>query len=125
MNDDSRQLFDDLLCQWHQWSRGYRPIADVGSSPMFHQCKSGKQYEEQYDIAEQALDDDAMKAVDFHVYELPPTQRTALQINARNLATGRSVWSSVRLPADVAERAIVLAGARAALLARLMAAGII
>jgi len=92
---------------------------------MFHQCKSGKQYEEQYDIAEQALDDDAMKAVDFHVYELSSTQRTALQINARNLATGRSVWSSVRLPADVAERAIVLAGARAALLARLMAAGII
>ncbi len=125
MNDDIRQLFDDLLCQWHHWSRGYRPIADVGSSPMFHQCKSGKQYEEQYDIAERALDDDAMRAVDFHVYELTPTQRTAIQINARNLSTGRSVWRSARLPEDLAERAIVLAGARAALMARLVDAGIL
>lgn len=125
MTDDIRQLFDDLLCQWHHWSRGYRPIADVGSSPMFHQCKSGKQYEEQYDIAEQSLDDDAMRSIDFHVYELSPTMRTAIQINARNLATGRAVWRSERLPADSAERAIVLAGARAALLVRLMDAGIL
>lgn len=125
MTDDIRQLFDDLLCQWHHWSRGYRPIADVGSSPMFHQCKSGKQYEEQYDIAEQSLDDDAMRSIDFHVYELSPTMRTAIQINARNLATGWAVWRSERLPADSAERAIVLAGARAALLVRLMDAGIL
>ena len=92
---------------------------------MFHQCKSGKQYEEQYDIAEQSLDDDAMRSIDFHVYELSPTMRTAIQINARNLATGRAVWRSERLPADSAERAIVLAGARAALLVRLMDAGIL
>lgn len=125
MNDDTIQLFDDLLCQWHHWSKGYRPMADVGSSPMFHQCKSGRQYESQYELVEQALDDDAMRSVEFHVYELPPTQRTAIQINARNLATGRSVWRSVRLPADSVERAIVLAGARAALLVRLVDAGIL
>lgn len=125
MKDDTRQLFDDLLCQWHHWSRGYRAIADVGSSPMFHQAKSGRQYESQYDLAEQATDDAAMRAVDFHVYELSPIQRTALQINARNLATGRQVWRSARLPEDVAARAIVLAAARAALLARLVDAGIL
>lgn len=92
---------------------------------MFHQCKSGKQYEEQYDIAEQSLNDDAMRSIDFHVYELPPTQRTAIQINARNLATGKAVWRSVRLPDDTVERAIVLAGARAALMGRLVVAGIL
>lgn len=125
MTDDIRQLFDDLLCQWHHWSRGYRPMADVGSSPMFHQCKSGRQYDSQYELAEQSLDDDAMRSIDFHVYELPPTQRTAIQLNARNIATGRQVWRSVRLPEDTVERAIVLAGARAALMVRLVDAGIL
>lgn len=125
MNDDTRQLFDDILRRWHHWSRGYRPIADVGSSPMFNQAKSGRQYETQYDLAERSLEDSTMESVDFHVYELPPTQRTAIQINARNIATGRSVWKSERLPADATERAIVLAGARAALMARLMDAGIL
>ena len=123
MNDDTRHLFDDILCRWHKWSRGYKPIADVGSSPMFNQAKSGRQYETQYDLAEKSIEDGTMEAVEFHVYELSPTQRTAIQINARNLATGRSVWKSERLPADSAERAIVLSGARAALLARLMDAG--
>lgn len=28
MNDDTRELFDDILRRWHHWSRGYRPIAD-------------------------------------------------------------------------------------------------
>lgn len=125
MNDDTRQLFDDILRRWHHWSRGYRPIADVGSSPMFNQAKSGRQYETQYDLAERSLEDSTMESVDFHVYELPPTQRTAIQINARNIATGRSVWKSERLPADATERAIVLAGARAALMGRLMDAGIL
>ena len=125
MNDDARHLFDDILCRWHHWSRGYRPIADVGSSPMFSQCKSGRQYETQYEIAERSIEEKTMEAVDFHVYEMPPTQRTAIQINARNIATGRCVWKSERLPADATERAIVLAGARAALAVRLMAAGIL
>ena len=125
MNDDTRQLFDDILRRWHHWSRGYRPIADVGSSPMFNQAKSGRQYETQYDLAERSLEDSTMESVEFHVYELSPTQRTAIQINARNIATGRSVWKSERLPADATERAIVLAGARAALMARLMDAGIL
>lgn len=125
MNGDARHLFDDLLCRWHHWSRGYRPIADVGSSPMFRQAKSGRQYETQYDLAERSLEDSAMESVDFHIFELPPTQRTAIQINARNLATGRSEWRSERLPADSTERAIVLAGARAALMLRLLDAGIL
>lgn len=125
MNDDTRQIFDDLLRRWHHWSAGYRPIADVGSSPMFKQAKPGRQYETQYDLAEQSLENSAMESVDFHVYELQPAQRTAIQINARNIATGRSVWRSVRLPEDIGERTIVLAGARMALMRRLIDAGIL
>ena len=125
MKDDSRLLFDDLLIQWHNWSRGYKPIADVGSSPMFHQAKTGRQWDTMDEVIEREIDGDRMASVDFHVGELPPTQRTAIQLCAMNLATGKAVWSSVRLPTDVVERAIVLAGARAALSAKLRDAGIL
>jgi hypothetical protein len=125
MKDDTRELLDDILLRWHRWSAGYRAIADVGSSPMFKQCKSGRQYESQYEIAEHQLDDDAMKSVDFHVYELEPEHRTALQINARNLATGRSVWTSARLPTDLHARLVLLGAARTALAVRLVEAGIL
>lgn len=125
MKDDTRELLDDILRRWHNWSAGYRAIADVGSSPMFRQAKSGRQYESQYEIAEHQLDDSAMEAVDFHVYELSADHRTALQINARNIATGRSVWTSARLPADLQARAVLLGAARAALAGRLVEAGIL
>ena len=125
MNDDTRELLDDILRRWHNWSAGYRAIADVGSSPMFRQAKSGRQYESQYEIAEHQIDDDAMAAVDFHVYELEPMHRTALQINARNIATGRSVWTSARLPTDLQARAVLLGEARTALAGRLVVAGIL
>ena len=77
------------------------------------------------DVIEREIDGDRMAAVDFHVNELPPEQRTALQIEARNLVTGRPVWYSLRLPNDVHERAILVGTARAALMARLVDAGIL
>ena len=125
MKDDSRQLLDDILCQWHHWSKGYRPIADVGSSPMFKQARTGRQWDTMDEVIEREIDGGTMKAVEFHVYELPPSQRTALQINARNIATGRSVWASARLPADTDERAVLLLEARNALAVKLMDAGIL
>lgn len=125
MKDDSRQLLDDILCQWHHWSRGYRPIAQVSSSPMFRGARAGRQWDTMDEVIEREIDGGTMAAVEFHVYELPPSQRTALQLNARNIATGRSVWVSARLPADVEERAVLLLAARNALAVRLMDAGIL
>jgi hypothetical protein len=51
--------------------------------------------------------------------------RTALQLNARNLCTGRSVWTSARLPADAEMRAHILANARVSLTVKLQNAGIL
>jgi hypothetical protein len=51
--------------------------------------------------------------------------RTILQIHARNLSTGRSVWISARLPQDPASRAAILADARAALCIKLRVDGVL
>lgn len=124
MKRDANTL-DDILIEWHRHCDGYRPIVDLGSSPMFNHYRSSKQYEETADIADVALHKDRCDAVSFHVNELQPMQRTAIQLNARNLSTGRDVWTSARLPQDRAECAALLLGARNDLRNRLMGAGII
>lgn len=125
MKDDARQLLDDILCRWHIWSRSYQPIADVGTTPMFKGARAGRQWDTMDEVIEREIDGGTMAAVEFHIYELPPIQRTALQINARNLATGRSVWKSERLPQDAEERAVLLLESRNALAIRLIDAGIL
>lgn len=92
---------------------------------MFSSVKSSKQWDSECDVTDTALHNAQMKAVDFHVNELDPVHRTALQLQARNLATGFSVWQSARLPSDVAKRAVILADARNKLTQRLTIAGIL
>lgn len=125
MTDDSRQLLNDILCQWHHWCRSYSAVRPVSVTPMFREARAGRQWDTVDEVIEREIDGDRMAAVDFHVGELDPLQRTALQIEARNLATSRAVWASVRLPKDVAQRAALVAAARAALMVRLVDAGIL
>lgn len=125
MQDDTRQLLDDILAEWHWWCRAYRYAAGVGRQPMFAEALSSRNHETQYEIAENQIESGRMEAVDFHVNELRPEYRTALQINARNIVTGRSVWKSARLPEAIEERAVLLADARNALMRRLIGAGVI
>ena len=124
MKDDSRYLLDDVLCEWHRWATGWTGVAAHGACAMFAGFRSSRQWDGEDDIADATIHNTKMKAVDFHVSELVPMHRTALQINARNLSTGRSVWTSARLPSDIHERARVLADARNTLMQRLVQAGI-
>jgi len=121
---DSRCMLDDILCEWHYWAAEYRHVAGVGGSAMFRHTKSPRGYESEGDIADATIHNARMEAVNFHVFELQPDWRTAIQINARNLATGKSVWSSPRLPADVEARSVLVREARNALLDRLIRAGV-
>ncbi len=125
MRDDSRYHLDGILCDWHRWASGWTGVAAHGACAMFAGFRSSRQWDGDDDIADATIHNTKMKAVDFHVSELVPMHRTALQIQARNLHTGRSVWSSARLPADVKERAVVLADARVALTKRLTSAGVL
>lgn len=125
MKDEARYFLDDLLADWHRWARCWQAVAEHGACAMFSGVKSSRQWDSENETTDSALHNTQMKAVDFHVNELEPMYRTALQIHARNLVTGRSVWTSARLPSDIEERAIILQKARNSLLKRLTIAGIL
>ncbi len=125
MKDDTRELLDSLLSEWHRWAQGFSPVAGHGTSAMFTGVRSSRQWDSQDDANDGGLHNTQMKAIDFNVGELCDVYRTALQFNARNLATGRAVWTSPRLPTDLETRAQVLGLARSALIARLRDAGVV
>ena len=125
MQNDSSYLLDDLLSAWHRWCYGFEAVPTPKVSAMFSSVRISRQWDSEDDVLDSSIHNAQMKAFDFHVNELKPLQRTALQINARNLATGHSVWKSARLPEDVMERAIILRDARNNLMKRLTFAGIL
>lgn len=132
MKNDINELLNDLLIEWHRWARGYQLGASHGSCAMFESYRSSRQWEEPDVLHEQDVGRSSVKAVEFAINgddkgqgAMQPVYRTALQMQARNLSTGRSVWSSPRLPSDAESRAQVLGLARAELLTRLSAAGVV
>jgi hypothetical protein len=125
MENVDHQTLDELLSRWHQWATGYKHVGGVSSSPMFRNAKSSRGWDTVDEIVGAEIDGDQMDAVDFHVMQLSEIYRTALQIQARNLCTGRSVWTSARLPNDLETRAQLLGLARVALITRLQSAGIL
>lgn len=124
MKDESREILDSLLADWHMWASGYSPSTH-GTAPMFGQMVSSRQWDSEDDVLDSNLHRSQMRTVDFCISELEPLHRTAIDIQARNLVTGRSVWTSARLPQDVERRAVIVADARIALTKRLATAGVL
>jgi len=116
---------NDLLIDWHHWAKRWTPHAEPTTGAMWRGVKSSRQWEDTLDIADQSQLNATMQAIEFAVSEMEPIYRTALQINARNLATGVSVWSSPRLPTDLQSRAQLLGLARQELSAKLAKAGLL
>jgi hypothetical protein len=125
MKDETKEILDSLLGEWHRWSKGFQVVAGHGTSAMFTGVRSSRQWDSEHDVVDGALHNEQMKAVDFHIGELCDNFRTALGINARNIVTGKSVWSSPRLPENQKDRCELLANARFELVIRLRSAGII
>lgn len=125
MRNESDYLIADLLASWHKWASGWSGVAAHGSCAMFTDVRSSRQWDSANDVVDGSLHNSQMKAIDFHVMELDPVHRTAIQIKARNLATGASVWSSPRLPKDPEERAVLMMEAMNALTKRLFSAGML
>ena len=123
--NDSNELVNDLLAQWHRWARGYQHAAGIGSQPMFREAKSSRGWDSLADIVDDTLDHSRMEAIDHIIMSMDGLFRTALQIHARNLVTGRSVWTSARLPVDVQDRDRVLGNAKCELVRKLGEAGIL
>ena len=124
MRNDVWDILDTLLADWHCWASNFKHVAQSGSCAMFTDVKSSRQWQDSDELHDAAKHNSTMKAIDFHVNELEPAQRTAIQIKARNLVTGVSVWTSDRLPTDPQARAEILMQAKNTLLMRLSAAGV-
>ena len=123
--DNTRYLLDDILSDWHRWASGWSGVAVHCACAMFSEVQSSKQWDSESDVIDSSLHNSKMKTVDFCVNQLDPLHRTALQLQARNLVTGFSVWHSARLPSDVSQRAVILSDARKKLTNRLKSAGIL
>lgn len=92
---------------------------------MFREARSSKQWDSMDDVIDEEITSKIMRAVDFQVSEMQDPHRSAIYVLARNCYTGRSVWISPRLPANVEERAVIVLEARNMLTRRLMSAGVI
>lgn len=116
---------DSILAEWHCWCRGFQMVATHGACVMFTVVKTNHQYDSENDVTDANLHNAEMKTVDWRIGELEPLHRTAIGINARNLVTGRSLWTSARLPADLEQRQLILQAARNILTNRLTNDGIL
>ncbi len=127
LESPTQYQLNDLLAEWHRWGDGQPAVQGYGQCIMFTGVKSsGRQWDSENESLDSSLHEAQMKAFDHHVDELnDPMYRTALGIQARNLCTGHSVWTSARLPKDIAERAVIMKNARDALTKRLAIAGIL
>jgi hypothetical protein len=125
MKDETNEILSGMLADWHRWSK----LCCIGDAPrtsaMFHDVRSSRQWDSESDVLDGTLHNSQMEAFDAHVNELDAISRTALAIQARNLVTGKSVWTSARLPDDIAMRAVILRDARNNLTKRLQIAGIL
>lgn len=132
MRNESDHILADLLAAWHKWAAGWAGVAAYGSCAMFTGVRSSRQWDSANDVVDGDLHNSQMQAVEFAINgdergqgAMPNPYRTAIQIHARNLATGASVWSSPRLPVDPEELAIVRLEAMDMLTRRLLAAGVV
>ena len=124
MTNDTAETMNTLLADWHRWAIGYKYVGGIGSSPMYRQVKPSRGWDTVDEIIDSDVHHGQMEAIDHAIMALADVHRTALQIQARNLHTGVSVWVSARLPQDVEARAVLLASAREELLQRLQDMGV-
>ena len=125
MKNDAAVLLKDILSRWHAWSVGYKIIGGRTSCVMFINAKTPNHWQGLDEIADAQIDADSMKAVDFQVSEMAEPYKSAIYEDARNCQTGYAVWRSPRLPINPADRALIVAEARAQITQRLIAVGVL
>lgn len=123
---EQAETLDELLCVWYEWQqhsrvgRGFAPKALVVGD-----FRPGRQYDAESGVLDDELDVRRARAVDFAVTEqMEDPFRAAIYNEARNVATGLAVWTSPRLPANRADRELVVVTARELLANLLRMAGV-
>ena len=116
---------DDLLGRWHRWCAGAtvgRGYAD--RSLVCGDYRTSRQYDDHNGALDDELERSTMRSVNFQIGEMRDPHRSAIHAQARAISMGVRVWSSPRLPADPDARALIVTEARAMLIGRLVAAGV-
>lgn len=116
---------DDLLSRWHHWRMGYGYGRGYnGAAAGTGDYQTSRQYDDANGALDDAIEDGVMKQVDFEISELAPSYQLLLQVQARAVYLGVTVWSSPRLPQDRGKLAQLAVAARQALITSLLAAGV-
>lgn len=120
---DQSAILDDLLCQWCAWAQGEQSGRGFSNSAAgFSLYRASRQHN--VDDLYVEVDKSMMKTIDFQVSQMQDPYRAAIHMNAKNLAAGRDVFKSPRVPTGI-EGANILRTARATLILRLVDAGVI
>jgi len=123
---DEDEIVNDLLSRWWSWAKDDRTARGFPSESAFaRQYCASRQYDDENLALHSDLEDRFMRAIDATVDAIAQPFRTALAINARNIATGMAVWASARLPSDELARAFLVHDARALLVKRLREQGLL
>jgi hypothetical protein len=117
---------DDILSRWHHWRSGFR--VEVGhdtEAAGFSGYLTSRQYDDVNGALDDAIEDDIMAAVDAVIDNMAPSYQLVLQVQARALYVGVHVFNSPRLPQSRQVRDELQRLARAELIDRLTAAGVL
>lgn len=90
---EERQLADELLVEWHDWTDSYRPALGVDRvSASCREARSGRQYDDSTEASCGRLHVNEMQSVAFCVYQLPTAQQVAIGIEMKNRRSRARVW---------------------------------
>jgi hypothetical protein len=124
MIDETQQLINDLLSRWHDWKCTAAQLGYPTTNAACRMYRCSRQHDSENGALDGDIEGQQMEAVDACIDRVPQPYNTALQINARNLCTGATVWRSARLPDDRIEAAALLVRAREILLVELQRDGV-
>lgn len=119
------EALNDLLRRWHAHCLGYTPGKSYPSGDAVCRSTSTASHWDWWNGSmDAAVEKKIIEGFDGVMWNIPQPYLTALQFQARNLYTGKQVWTSPRLPLDPMERGVLLMEARNILLKGLARAGI-
>jgi hypothetical protein len=125
MRNESDEILDDLLSRWHHWQQGEKIGRGHNRKALvIGDFKISRQYDDANGQLDSDLEAQTMRSVNFQVREMEDPYRAAIYVNARACMLGLDVYTSPRLPADPAAKALVIAKARLLLTGRLLAIGV-
>lgn len=118
---------NDLLSRWHDYRNGYKHTRGHRSDAVFRDAGSGSAWDWLNGAEDARAEQQIMRGVDAAVERVPDEPRhwrTAIHFEARNQYLGVSVWTSLRLPQNRAEREVLVLEARNRLLLELRSGGV-